>query len=128
MRGRLFVILCALFVAACASAPVQAIKAASADSRQTLTIYDGVPPPVATSMGPVRVTVCNGTIRGAKKQLEALVIKRGGTGMSHPICHEEGIGWTCWSTAVCGATAYIVPRPGTNPIRGIRAKRKEPKK
>lgn len=91
-----------------------------------VAFYD-VAPPGALPLGPIKVTVCDGTRPVVTRRiLEAAAVK-GGNGVTQLTCHNEGMSMACFSRWTCEGQAVNVlppPPPPPPPVRKRRSKRR----
>ena len=116
VRNVLAALACTSFVAGCAGTADHPIDAAMTEPPPNVTIYD-VQPPSALVLGPVSATACDGTQEMATRQLQVMVAKQGGNGLSQLKCRDAGMSLACWKQATCEGTALNVPPPPPPPAK-----------
>lgn len=108
---RIVVVACALIVSGCAGTSEVSTNAADIlEPDQVIKIYD-VTPAEALSLGPVSANTCNRPRDVARRRLLTAVQRLGGNGVSQLTCTDEGMSWSCWSSAKCEALALNIPPP-----------------
>ena len=91
----------------------------------SVRIYD-VAPANAQSLGPVSVLTCGRPVESAKRRLINLVLRQGGNGVSELACSEEGMSFSCWSSAKCVGIALNIPPVISPPPPKPKLKTKKP--
>lgn len=94
-----------------------------AATRQTIKIYDEIPPN-GTPIEQITATACDAPREVATDRLILLTSQRGGNAMTQLSCRDEGLSLACWSSATCTALALNVVEPPPPPV--VRPKRSKP--
>lgn len=114
-----------LLLSGCAGV-LQQEAATPAGPLPDVTFYS-VAPPGAVPLGPIKVTVCDGTRPVVTRRvLEAAALK-GANGVTQLTCHNEGMSLTCFSRWTCEGQAVKVlppPPPPPPPVKKRRSKRR----
>ena len=87
----------------------------------SVRIYD-VAPANAQSLGPVSVLTCGRPVESAKRRLINLVLRQS----SELACSEEGMSFSCWSSAKCVGIALNIPPVISPPPPKPKLKTKKP--
>jgi hypothetical protein len=130
------VIAAVIFIGGCTSLPPpQSAPMDLAIARQNVKIYD-ILPPYSTPIEQITASACakswqtpDEEVKGnAMDQLVSLTNQKGGNGLVLQSCRMEGWSFSCWSSAVCTATAIkVAPPPPPPPPPPPRHRKPKPK-
>ena len=113
MRNGAIAIACGFLVAGCASTPEEA---APVGPPPNVAFYNAAPAG-STQLGPIKVSLCNGTRPVVTRKLLDEAARLGGNGITQLTCRTETASSSCSHTAECEGMAINVPATPPPPPR-----------